>query len=272
MIALAAASALAATLHLPQGEVRFTEQGQGTAIVMLHGFGSSLESWGPSIDVLSQQHHVLALDARGFGLSDRSAGDYSLSALGRDVTDAMDARGIDRATVVAHSWGSAVALALALQAPDRVDRLVLVSSLAYEPQVPWTMRATRARGVGELLVNTFYTARLDANIERAFHDPSVLTYEQMQAMRYVTELPGSRAAALAISREVRLGQQDDRYGELDVPTLVIWGRQDRILNPWWARRLGRDLGADVELLDDCGHFPMLEQPEHFAALVEGFVP
>ncbi len=261
------------TMQLPAGEVRYVDQGQGSPIVMLHGFGAALESWGPAIDELSQQHRVLALDARGFGLSTHGEGDYSLDALAQDVVHAMDARGIDKATVVAHSWGGAVALAVALNHPERIERLVLVSSLAYEPQVPWAMRAARTKGLGEFIVGTFYTAQLDAHLEEAFYDPSQLTYADVEAIRTMADAPGSRAAALQISRGVRLEEWQHRYRDIDVPTLIVWGKQDRILNPWWAQRLSTDLAESrVETIDRCGHFPMLEQPEQFASLVEGFVP
>ena len=267
-----AAAADHAALQLSSGQIRVVDQGSGDPIVLLHGFGAAIESWGTTLEVLSQNHRVLALDARGFGLSSRGDGDYSLAALADDVDQAMALAGIERATIAAHSWGSAIALVFALRHPDRVERLVLVDSLAYERQIPWAMKAARTPGIGEFIVGTFYTSRLDANLEEAFFDPSILTYADVAAIRYVTEAPGSRASALAISRGVRLSEWQDRYAEIDVPTLIVWGKQDRILGRWWADRLAGDLGqAEVATIDRCGHFPMLESPERFTALVEDFV-
>lgn len=259
-------------LDLPGGQVRFVDRGSGDAIVLLHGFGAAIESWGPTLDVLAQDHRVVALDARGFGLSTRAAGDYTLEALADDVGDAMTELGIETASIVAHSWGSSIALVFALRHPERVERLVLVDSLAYERQVPWIMKAARTPGVGELLMGTFYSAHFDANLEEAFYDPSILTYADVAAARYVAEAPGSKAAALAISRGIELQPWQERYPEIKAPVLIVWGEQDRILHPWWANRLAGDLSqAQVETIDRCGHFPMLEAPERFTALVQAFL-
>jgi pimeloyl-ACP methyl ester carboxylesterase len=224
------------------------------------------------VENLSEGHRVLALDARGFGLSTRADGDYSLAALADDVALAMHAVGIEHAVIVGHSWGSAVALVFALRHPDRADKLILVDGLAYDSQVPWAMRAARTPGLGEFIVGTFFTAQFDAQLERAFYDPSILTFEQVASARSKMKTPGSRAAALAVSRGIDLRPWQARYGEIDVPVLVVWGKQDRILSPWWADRLATDLGrARVETIDHCGHFPMLEAPERLASLLEEFM-
>lgn len=258
--------------HLPSGQVRYLDRGEGDAIVLLHGFGSAIESWGTTIDHLARGHRVLALDARGFGLSSRLEGDYSLAALANDVNDAMAEAGISEATIVGHSWGGSVALVFALNHPERVRSLVLVASLAYERQLPWVMKAARTPGLGEFIVGTFYTAQLDANLERAFYDPSLLTYQDVENVRWLARVPGSKATALAITRGIDLEKWQGRYAKIDVPTLIVWGKQDRILHRWWADRLAGDLRqARVEIIDRCGHFPMIEAPERFAALVEDFV-
>ena len=260
------------SLELPTGKVRYFDRGEGEAIVLLHGFGGAIESWEQTVDALPKDRRILAMDARGFGLSTRAEGDYSLKALANDVNFAMESLGIEKASIVGHSWGSAVALVLALEHPERVERLVLVDGLAYEKQVPWSIKAARRSGLGELIVGTFYTAQLDARLEKGFFDPSRLSYDEVASVRYKLEAPGSRAAALAISRGVDLEAWQPRYSEIEVPTMIVWGKQDRVLSPWWAGRLATDLTqARVETLDRCGHFPMIEAPRRFAALLEDFI-
>jgi pimeloyl-ACP methyl ester carboxylesterase len=261
------------SLAMVDGTVRAVDQGAGDAIVLLHGFGGSLEVWEGVRQSLARGHHVLALDARGFGRSDRSPGDYSTKGMVRDVVAAMDARGLSRATIVAHSWGSGAALALALAHPERVERLVLVDSLAYPAQVPWFLDAARTPVLGEVLMGAFYTAQVDARLERAFYDPSLLEWTHVEAVRTSLSLPGSRSAALAVARGLDLEAQSQRYSELTLPVLVVWGAQDQITPPAWGERLVRDLPhGRLERIDRCGHFPMLEAPERFTALVADFLP
>lgn len=260
------------TLELTRGAVRYVDRGAGDAVVLVHGFGAAIESWGGTVDALARTHRVLALDARGFGLSSRAEGDYTIEALSDDIVEAMDARGIERASVVAHSWGSAVTLALALRHPERVERLVITDGLVFDGQRNWFVRTAQVPVLGEALVGAFWTAQLDLRLEESYADPTVLAFEDVQRVRKMLELRGSRAAGLAVVRTMRLADYSARYGDIDVPTLVIWGDADAITPPAWAERLGRELpNSRVELIEAAGHFPMLEAPARYQALVQEFL-
>src|SRR5690606_27406680 len=100
--------------------LHYTDEGQGPVVVLIHGFGSSLEIWHQVIPALRGQHRVVAIDLKGFGWSSRPEGNYSPTEQARLVLLAMDALGVEKADVVGHSWGASVSLALALQAPARV--------------------------------------------------------------------------------------------------------------------------------------------------------
>jgi pimeloyl-ACP methyl ester carboxylesterase len=104
----------ASFVEVEGARVRYVDAGQGPAVVLLHGFASSLETWLTVMPALAQGHRVLALDLKGFGWTDRPEGDYSPEAEARLVLAVMKARGIEDAAVVAHSWGTSVALAMAL--------------------------------------------------------------------------------------------------------------------------------------------------------------
>jgi pimeloyl-ACP methyl ester carboxylesterase len=261
------------TVELPQGTVRVIEEGTGDVVMLLHGFAGSIDVWDGVRTELAKEHRVLTLEARGFGRSDRLPGDYSTGAMVTDIIGTMDARGVEHATIIAHSWGSGAALALALSHPERVDRLVLVDSMAYKGQVPWFLDAARTPIVGEALMGAFYTAHLDARLERAFYDPTLLEWKHVEGVRRLLSLPGSRPAALAVARGISLDTLSPRYRELKVPVLVVWGAQDRVTPAVWGERLVRDLPRGrLERIDRCGHFPMLEAPERFLALVGDFLP
>ena len=98
-------------VQIEGARVRYVDEGEGEPVVLIHGFASSLAEWAPVLPALRENHRVLAMDLKGFGWTDRPEGDYSPEAQARLVLALMDERGVDRAAVVAHSWGSSVALA-----------------------------------------------------------------------------------------------------------------------------------------------------------------
>ncbi len=148
--------------------VRYQDEGQGSAVVLLHGFASSLETWETVRPALLADHRVISLDLKGFGWTDRPPGDYSPRAQAELVFALLDARGVKRAALVAHSWGASVALQMALLRPERVERLALYDAWVYEEQLPTTFHWARAGGVGEALFGAFYAERSDEKISQAF--------------------------------------------------------------------------------------------------------
>jgi pimeloyl-ACP methyl ester carboxylesterase len=238
--------------------VRYVDVGQGPAVVLLHGFASSLETWDLVIPALRSGHRVLALDLKGFGWTDRPPGDYSPLAQARLVLALMDARGIDRAAIVGHSWGASVALRLALEAPQRVSRLALYDVWAYEEQLPSFFLWSRG-GLGELLFRLFYDQRPDERVALAFHDRRLVTEKLIEDIERSLRRPGTRAAALAAVRGQRYGEIQKRYGEIRHPVLVLWGREDAVTPLVIGERLARQIpGARLAIYPRCGHFPMLE--------------
>lgn len=249
----------AAFVDLQDTRVRYLDRGTGPAVVMLHGFASALENWAPVIPALEKRHRVLALDLKGFGWTDRPPGDYSPQAQADLVLALMDARGIKKAAIVAHSWGSSVALALALKAPDRVTRLALYDAWVYEEQLPPFFHWARTDGVGESLFSMFYKERADERIALAFYDKRYVTEEFIESVERALDRPGTTAAALAAVRGQRYASYQREYRTVRQPTLLLWGRDDIVTPVTFGERLSRDLpGARLVVYPRCGHFPMIE--------------
>jgi pimeloyl-ACP methyl ester carboxylesterase len=240
--------------------LRFVEEGEGPPVVLLHGFASALETWRGVMAELAKKHHVLALDMKGFGWSSRPAGDYSPQAEAQLVLALMEQRNIHRAQVVAHSWGSSVALAMALAAPERVTRIVLYDAWVYEQQLPSTFLWARAPGVGEVLFDLFYGERADEMIARAFYDPRKYVSERfVEEVERALERPGTTAAALAAVRDQRYSEMQTQYATVKQPVLLLWGREDEVTLLTYGERLARDLPhAHLVTYPHCGHFPMIE--------------
>lgn len=242
--------------------VRYRDEGpvDGPPVVLIHGFASSLETWATVAPTLVRRgFRVLSLDLKGFGWTDRPPGDYSPTAQANLVLALMTERGIDRAAIVAHSYGSSVTLQMALQAPERVTRIALYDAWAYSSQLPAFFHAARADGLGEALFSAWYGERSEDKLALAFYDQRFVTLEFVEAVERAQRRPGTFAAALAAVRAMHYEAVEPRYHEILQPTLLLWGREDRVTPVAVAERLVRDLPrAELVVYPRCGHFPMIE--------------
>jgi pimeloyl-ACP methyl ester carboxylesterase len=240
--------------------VHYTDEGSGPPVVLIHGFASSLGTWTGVRKALARDHRVIALDLKGFGLTDRPEGDYSPQAQADLVLGLLGALGVDEpVALVAHSWGSGVALSIALKEPKKVTRIALYDAWVYEEQVPMTFLWSRAGGMGEFLIGAFYDERSDDKIAIAFHDKKFVTEELIETVEEQLARPGTKAAALAAIRGQRYEDLQRLYPKVDKPVLLLWGREDRVTPLSVGERLLKDLpNAKLEVYPACGHFPMLE--------------
>jgi pimeloyl-ACP methyl ester carboxylesterase len=238
------------------------ESGEKPTVVLIHGFASAIEAWAPVIPALTKTHRVLALDLKGFGWTDRPEGDYSPDAQAKIVLKLLELRGIQKAALVAHSWGSSVALAAALAAPEKVTKLALYDAWVYEDQLPTFFHWARADGVGEMLFGLYYKERSDEKMAMAFFDKKWVTEKFVEDVETALERPGTVAAALAAVRGQRYADVETKYKTIDKPTLLLWGREDVVTPLKYGERLSRDLpGARLVVYPRCGHFPMIEARE-----------
>lgn len=252
--------------------VRFVDVGSGPAVVLLHGFASSLETWTGLIAELARDHRVIALDLKGFGWTDRPAGDYSPTAQARLVRAVLDARGIDKAAVVAHSWGCSVALALALLEPARIKRLALYDAWVYDDQLPAFFRWAMLPGLGEALFALYYKERTDDRLALGFRDHDAVSQQLADAVDRSLDRPGTTAAALAAVRDEGFDQLELRYPDVRQPVLLLWGSEDGVSLPLFAERLAHELpAARLVWFARCGHFPMLEAPGPSQSAVRAFL-
>jgi pimeloyl-ACP methyl ester carboxylesterase len=228
-------------------------------VVLVHGFASSLDVWATVAPSLARTHRVVALDLKGFGWTDRPEGDYSPDAQAKLVLRLLEQRGVSRSAIVAHSWGSSVALAATLQAPERVTKIALYDAWVYEDQLPTFFHWARAGGVGEALFGLYYKQRADERMALAFFDKKYVTERLVESVEEQLDRPGTVAAALAAVRGQDYSDAERRYRGVDKPTLLMWGREDLVTPLKYGERLSRDLPhAKLVTYPRCGHFPMIE--------------
>lgn len=252
--------------------VRYRDQGKGPAVVLIHGFASSLETWTALAPILAQDHRVISLDLKGFGWSDRPEGDYSPAAQADLVRKLLDQLQIDRADVVAHSWGCAVALQLALKNPQQVNRLVLYDAWVYDAQQPAFFRWATLPALGEAMFAAFYKQRPEDRINLGFYQPDAVPQKLIDDIVVALDRPGTVAAALAAVRGQGFADSEHEYRRIHQHTLLLWGREDGVSLPDFAERLHRDLAnSQLQWYGHCGHFPMLEAATASNAAVQQFL-
>ena len=257
---------------------RYVTAGEGSAVLLLQGLGGSLRFWYPNIEPLAQRHRVYALDVAGFGYTDKPPVSYSLSYEVAFVHDFMDALNIGEASLVGTSAGGLLAATVVLKHPERVKRLVLVSSGGLGQNVGLFLRLLSIPLLGQFL---YRPSRWQARImlRSLFYNPHLLEEELVEELFQVQCLPGAREAFLSTLRSgIDLGGQRaeisllDQLPQLKAPTLIIWGVDDRMLPLAHGVEAHRRISnSRLHVMAECGHCPHLEKPNEFNSVVLEFL-
>jgi pimeloyl-ACP methyl ester carboxylesterase len=269
------------TIHGHRVAYRLT--GSGPPIVLIHGITSSSQVWELVAPRLARHHTVLAPDLLGHGQSAKPRGDYSMGAFASGIRDLTMSLGLDRVTVVGHSLGGGVAMQFAYQFPERTERLALVSSGGLGHTVHGLLRAATLPG-SELVLPLLagrHVLNAGRTLGRALGRVGLqLGNDALEIARGHASLgdPESRSAfvhTLRASIDVsgqRVQALDRLYLAEEVPMLILWGARDRIIPPGHGRRAhGLVHGSRFELFEAAGHFPYLDEPDRFVALLEDWI-
>lgn len=249
----------------------------GTPVLFLHGFGASVQIWRSALETLAQRHRVLAVDLPGFGRSDKPNAPYTLEYMAAFVRDFLDAIAVPRVTLVGHSFGGAVALRFALDFPKRLEKLGLMEPAALARRASPLLLLMTLPGVGELLSlpSRAGTAML---FRLATHNRGAVSDAVVDEAYQLARLPGAQRCFLRTLRVAGhlFGQRREFFGpilarlsEITVPTLVLWGRQDRIV-PDASMTTRAIPDVHIEVWDGCGHLPWIEHTQRFNALLLDF--
>ena len=251
--------------------LRFAEQGDPTdpTIVLLHGYSDSWLSYGRLLPLLPRDLHVVALDQRGHGDSDRPVDGYTMRELAADVVAFLDARGIARATIVGHSMGGFVAQQVAVVAPDRVERLVLVAS-ATAPRhivgIDELRDVVGALAPGDApaptaFIRDFQSSTVHRAVPAEFMERVVAASRQLPARVWQALMAGMLATDVPTALEAHAP-----------PTLLLWGERDAYCPRAEQEALLRLLGtATLRAYPETGHAPHWERPADVARDLVAFL-
>lgn len=249
------------------------QAGEGIPVVYVHGLLSSSASWKKVLAEGSANHPAVAVDLPGFGFSERPwPYDYTVGGQAQALIRYLDARGFDRVILVGNSLGGAVCLVVAAARPQRVAALVLVGSASPVTNIPWNFRLLRVPVVGEIEMELFVRPVMTFALRhRLFARADRVTEENVDDWWIPIRVRGTRRAALAAVRSSARGYEG-LLGRIRVPTLVLWGKEDKILPPEEGLRLSSAIPqARLVVLPDTGHLPQEETPEEFRGAVRQFL-
>lgn len=242
--------------------VRDTGPREAPVLVLLHGLGASLHTWEPWARALSRRYRVVRFDFPGHGLSGAGPGnDYRDERTHRLLAALLDTLGIDRATLVGNSMGGRIAWSFAAAVPTRVERLVLIAPDGFAS--PGFAYDTPAEVPTVLDVMRWVLPRLmlKANLAPAYADPSRLNDTVVTRYHDLLRAPGNRTALLTRMRQTQLTDPVPQLRRLTVPTLLLWGAQDRMIPVQNAQDYRAAMPhAELVMLEGLGHLPFEEAP------------
>jgi pimeloyl-ACP methyl ester carboxylesterase len=255
--------------------------GQGDPLLCIHGFGASLYSWRNFIDPLTKDYQLILIDLKGCGKSPKP---HNTKYSTQDHADLLYRFILEHdlwnLTLIGNSFGGALSLLLSLMLADagesvRLKSLVLIDAGAYKEYVPAYLKLLSVPliNLGVYLVPSRFAVR--AILRKAYYDPSKITEEQIAAYTAPITAPGGKHALRETGRQLVPANFDElikRYKDIRVPTLIIWGRQDKIIPLKVGELLNRDIvDSTLKIIEECGHAPQEEKPEETVPLVLEFL-
>jgi len=245
-------------------------------IVLLHGTADSLHTWDGWAAQLRGQRRVIRFDLPGFGLTGPSAtADYSIDAYVRFVGAVLDRLQLEHVVLGGNSLGGEIAWQAALAMPQRVQRLILVDASGYPPapeQVPLAFSLAGMPVVQPVLERMLPRGLVLSSLRSVYGDPSRVTPELVDRYYDMALRPGNRRALVQRLQAMAGVDASGRISALAVPTLVLWGAQDRLIPVAAATRFSHDIaGASLVVFDGLGHLPQQEDPVRTVSEVRRFL-
>jgi pimeloyl-ACP methyl ester carboxylesterase len=252
----------------------YTQTGSGPPVVLIAGGAMWLHSWRDTIPALAESHTVYAVDMPSQGYTEVLDDDfaYDLEAMSDAVEAFFDAAGLDRASLVGHSWGGAWSLYFAETRPDRVDRLVLLDAPGLDAERARQTEIFKAPLIGEAAANLTTRDFYADSLRSAFSRKELVTDEMIDEGWAWFSRPEQREAFVALTRGLDYDETHARLGDVTAPTLILWGGDDAWLPSSQAEDLAeRITDARAEILPGCGHNVHEDCPDAVVPLIATFL-
>ena len=247
-------------------KIHFVEAGTGAPLILIHGLADDVAVWDSVIPPLAASFRVIALDQIGFGRSDKPLLGYRAGTFVDFLDGFLSELKIDRASLVGNSLGGWIAADLALTHPERISRLVLCNAAGYaavsKNMDPRALSALRLASREDIL----YLGPLTFHDKRFYEDVDLAFKQHVSA--------GDNYTVNQLLDSMIRGEDvlDNRLAAIKQPTLILWGREDRLIPLNFAERFHKEItGSQLRVIDSCGQMPQVECPEKFNTAVLQFL-
>ncbi len=247
-------------------KVHYVDAGTGSPVILLHGLADDVGVWESAIAPLAAKYRVVALDQIGFGRSDKPLLNYRVSTFVDFLDGFLNELKIERASLVGNSLGGWIAADFALTHPERINRLVLCDAAGYaavsktmDPRALSALRLASREDIRYLGPLTFRDKRFYEDVDLAFK-------------QHVSA--GDNYTVNQLLDSMIRGEDvlDGRMGAIRKPTLIVWGREDKLIPLSFAERFHKEIaGSQLRVIDSCGHMPQVECPKEFVTAVLEFL-
>ncbi len=246
--------------------IHYVVKGEGKPLVLVHGLGAYSYTWRYNIDELARSYKVFAVDLKGFGYSEKPlGGGYSIDDHVQMMEKFIRRMGLERVDYVGSSMGGEIGLRLCLKNPRLIARLVLVGSSGYRDKLPMWVKL-----LGHLPYRSFIKSFIRRKylredvlaemVKGAYHNPDVLTPEEISAYLSPIYSQGFEESYLCMLREFDFGKYKDSYQQIKHDSLILAGENDRVIPLEQCYRLRDDLpNSRLVTFSNCGHFPHEEK-------------
>lgn len=245
-------------------------------IVLIHGTGASLHTWNGWVDALKQERRVIRFDLPGFGLTGpEPENNYTIERYTDYVIALLDKLKVERAVLAGNSLGGYIAWATAIRYPDKVDSLVLIdaSGYPYEAEsVPLAFKLSQNKLAKTLLKNFLPKFIIRKSIENVYGSPDLVTDQLVNRYYELSLREGNRAAIKERFVQTKPGPLIAKLADLQIPTLILWGKKDKLIPMKFALRFNEDISnSQLVIFDELGHVPHEEAPLKTVAPVLSFI-
>ncbi len=246
--------------------LHYQEKGSGTPLVLIHGFGSSTYTWRDVFKPLSEHFRVISIDLKGFGFSEKPAGDYTRRGQAVLVQKFLDKLKIERAWFAGSSMGGEVSLNVALQDANRVEGLILVDSSGVESikGSSTTPSHLKIPFVGRTFVAVALLSDnlVRQSLERSYFDDASLADETIKMYHLPLKTNSGQRAVVLAQQQWDLYPIEKDLGKINVPTLLIWGKEDIVTPLAGGKVMNASIkNSELVVFENCGHLPAEEMPQ-----------
>jgi pimeloyl-ACP methyl ester carboxylesterase len=245
-------------------------------IVLIHGTSASLHTWDGWVDQLKTQRRVIRFDLPAFGLTGPDPkNNYTIEHYAEVVIAVLDKLRVKKSVLAGNSLGGYIAWATAVLYPERVSKIILVDASGYpfkSESLPLAFKLSKNPIASRLLKNVLPKSLVKKSVENVYGNPDLVTSELVDRYYDLALRKGNRNALKERFKQTVPGDLAKKISTINVPTLIIWGRKDKLIPIKLAMKFKKDIiNSQLVIFDDLGHVPHEENPQATVAVVKKFL-